>query len=127
MDYEAGGAVDATTPGRLGLAAPAEGQALGWPPSVTYDIEGFSPVISLQVAARAARYQIRSGTINKGTGTSHAIGIQQGSGRINLEEHVSSSRSFQLVLAFAIGAAVFACVVYFMLGGYLPPPLPSPA
>ena len=129
MDYEAGGAADATTLGRLGLVPVAEGQALGWPASDTYDIEGFSPVISLQVAARAARYAIRSGAINRGfgTGTSHAIGIQQGSGRINLEEHVSSSRSFQLVLAFAIGAAVFACVVYFMLGGYLPPPLPSPA
>ena len=127
MDYEAGGAADATTLGRLGLVPVAEGQALGGPPSGTYDIEGFSPVISLQVAARAARYQIRSGTINKGTGTSHAIGIQQGSGRINLEEHVSPSRSFQLVLVFAIAAAVCACVVYFMLGGYLPPPLPSPA
>jgi hypothetical protein len=129
MDYKTGRAADTTTPDQLSLAASAEDQALGGPPSGTYDIDGFSPVISLQVAARAARYQIRSGAINKGfgTGTSHAIGIQQGSGRINLEEHVSSSRSFQLVLAFAIGAAVFACVVYFMLGGYLPPPLPSPA
>jgi hypothetical protein len=128
MDYKTGRAADTTTPDQVSLAASAEGQALGGPPSGTYDIEGFSPVISLQVAARAARYQIRSGTINKGTGTSHAIGIQQGSGRINLEEHVSPSRSFQLVLVFAIAAAVCACVVYFMLGGYLPPPpLPSPA
>ena len=107
MDYKTGRAADTTTPDQLSLAASAQGQVLGGPPSGTYDIEGFSPVISLQVAARAARYQIRSGTINKGfgTGTSHAIGIQQGSGRINLEEHVSPSRSFQLVLVFAIAAA----------------------
>jgi hypothetical protein len=127
MDYEAEGAAGATTPGRLGLAASAEGQALGWPPSGTYDLEGFSPVISLQVAARAARYAIRSGAINKGfgTGPSHAIGIQQGRGQFNLEEHVSPRRSFQLVLAFAIGAAAYACIVYFMLGGLLPLPLPA--
>src|SRR4030088_2543047 len=110
MDYEEGGAADAT---RLGLVPVAEGQPCRGPPSGTYDLEGFSPVISLQVAARAARYAIRSGAINKGfgTGTSLAIGIQQGSGRINLEEHVSPSRSFQLVLAFAIGAAAYACIV----------------
>jgi hypothetical protein len=118
MDYKTGRAADTTTPDRLSLAATAEGQALGWPPSGTYDIEGFSPVISLQVAARAARYAIRSGAINKrfGTGTSHAIGIQQGSGQVNLEEHVSPSRSFQLVLAFAIGAAAYAGNIYFTLG-----------
>ena len=127
MDYEAWGAADATTPGRLGLGASAEGQALGWPPSGTYDIEGFGPIISLQAAARAARYAKRSGAINKGfgTGTSHAIGIQQGGGRINLEEHVPPSRSFQLVLAIAIGAAACACIVYFVLGGLLPLPLPA--
>jgi hypothetical protein len=128
MDYEAEGAAGATTPGRLGLAASAEGQALGWPPSGTYDLEGFSPVISLQVAARAARYAIRSGAINKGfgTGTSHAIGIQQERGQFNLEERVSPRRSFQLVLAFAIGAAAYACIMYVILGAQLRSPLPSP-
>jgi hypothetical protein len=129
MDCKTGRAADATTPRRLSLAASAEGQALGGPPSGTYGIEGFSPVISLQVAARAARYAIGSGAFDKGfgAGTSHAIGIQQGSGRINLKGHVSRSRSFQLVLAFAIGAAAYACVVYFMLGGSLLLPLRFPA
>jgi hypothetical protein len=127
MDYEEGGAADATTLGRLGLVPVAEGQALGWPPSGTYDIEGFSPVISLQVAARAARYAIRSGAINKGfgTGTSHAIGIQQEDREIEPGERVSLGRAFNLMLAFAIGAAAYACIVYFMLGGLLPLPLPA--
>jgi hypothetical protein len=127
MDYEAGGAADATTPGRLGLAASAEGQALGWPPSGTYDIEGFSPVISLQVAARAARYAIRSGAINKGfgRGESDTIDIQQEDREIEPGERVSLGRAFNLMLAFALGVAVYAGVMYVILGTQLRSPLPS--
>src|SRR4030088_2725295 len=124
MDYEEGGAADAT---RLGLVPVAEGQPCRGPPSGTYDLEGFSPVISLQVAARAARYAIRSGAFNKGfgTGTSHAVGIQQDDREIEPGERVSLGRAFNLMLAFAIGAAAYACIVYFMLGGLLPLPLPA--
>ena len=129
MDYKTGRAADTTTPDQVSLAASAEGQALGGPPSGTYDIDGFSPVISLQVAARAASYQIRSGTINKGfgTGTSHAIGIQQEDREIEPGERVSLGRAFNLVLAFAIGVAVYAGIVYFILGMQLHSPLPSPS
>jgi hypothetical protein len=45
----------------------------------------------------------------------------RGGEQLDLEEHVSPGRSFKLVLALAIGVAVFACVAYFMLGGKLPP------
>jgi hypothetical protein len=126
VDYEAG-AADATTPGRVGLAASAEGQALGWPPSGTYDIEGFSPVISLEVAARAARYAIRTGAIKQRIWNWHISCHWHSTGKwsVQSEEHVPPSRSFQLVLAFAIGAAAYACIVYFMLGGLLPLPLPA--
>jgi hypothetical protein len=128
MDYEAGGAADATTPGRLSLAASAEGQALGWPPSGTYDIEGFSPVISLQVAARATRYAIRSRSISKGfgRGESDTIDIQQEDREIEPGERVSLGRAFNLMLAFALGVAVYAGVMYVILGTQLRSPLPSP-
>jgi hypothetical protein len=120
MDYEAGGAVDATTPGRLGLAAPAEGQALGWPPSVTYDIEGFSPVISLQVAARAARYAEGSRAIGEEArrGARHTTSIRA---------RASLTPSFNLVVALALGVVVFACITYLMTGGNLLLPFPLPA
>ena len=112
MDYEAGGAVDATTPGRPGLAAPAEGQALGWPPSDTDDLDAFWKAISLQAEARAARYAIRPGSI--------------GDRGIEPEERVSLGRALNLVLAFTLGVAVYAGIMYVVLGTQLRSPLPSP-
>jgi hypothetical protein len=127
MEYEAGGAADATTLDQLDLVPAAEGQARRGPSSGTEDLEAFSQAIALQAAARAARYAIRSGAINKGfgTGTSHVIGIQQEDREIEPGERVSLGRAFNLMLAVAIGAAAYACIVYFMLGGLLPLPLPT--
>ena len=125
MEYEAGGAADATTLDRLDLVPAAEGQARRGPSSGTEDLEAFSQAIALQAAARAARYAIRPGSITKGHGASHAIGIQQEDREIEPGERVSLGRAFNLMLAFAIGAAAYACIVYFMLGGLLPLPLPA--
>jgi hypothetical protein len=126
MDYEAEGAADVTTPGRLGLASSAEGQALVAQPSGTYDIEGLSPVISLQVAARAARYAIRPGSISKGfgRGESDTTDIQEDR-EIEAGERVSLGRAFNLMLAFALGVAVYAGVMYVILGTQLHSPPPS--
>ena len=125
MEYEAGGAADATTLDRLDLVPAAEGQARRGPSSGTEDLEAFSQAIALQAAARAARYAIRPGSITKGHGASHAIGIQQEDREIEPGERVSLGRAFNLMLAFAIGAAAYACIMYFMLGGLLPLPLPA--
>jgi hypothetical protein len=111
LDYKKVQAADTTTPDQLGE-----------PPSVTDDIEAFAQAISLQAAARAARYAIGSRS-----GAPHAIGIQQENREIELGERVSLSRSFNLVLAFAIGVAVYAGIVYFILGMQLHSPLPSPS
>ena len=111
MEYEAGGAADAATLDRLDLVPAAEGQARRGRSSGTEDLEAFSQAIALQAAARAARYAIRPGSI--------------GDRGIEPEERVSLGRAFNLMLAFAIGAAAYACIVYFMLGGLLPLPLPA--
>jgi hypothetical protein len=108
MDYEA----DATTPGLLDLVPVAEGQARHSPPSGTDDLEAFSQAISLQAAARAARYAIRPGSIRD-------RGIEPG-------ERVSLGRAFNLMLAFALGVAVYAGIMYVILGAQLHSPLPSP-
>jgi hypothetical protein len=118
MDYEAGGAADAMTPGRLDLVPVAEGQARRLPPSGTDDLEAFSQAISLQAAARAARYAIRPGSVSKGFG--------RGDREIEPGERVSLGRAFNLVLAFALGVAVYAAIMYVILGTQLRSPLPSP-
>jgi hypothetical protein len=72
------------------------------------DIEAFGQAISLQAAARAARYAERS----------HAISDQS---RRPPREPVSLTPSFNLVVASAIGVVVFACITYFTIGGNLLP------
>ena len=129
MEYEAGGAADAATLDRLDLVPAAEGQARRGPSSGTEDLEAFSQAIALQAAARAARYAIRPGSIPKGFrhSDSHAIGIQQEDREIEPGEGVSLGRAFNLVLAFALGVAVYAGIMYVILGTQLRSPLPSPA
>jgi len=127
MEYEAGGAADAATLDRLDLVPAAEGQARRGPSSGTEDLEAFSQAIALQAAARAARYAIRPGSIPKGHGASHAICIQQEDREIEPGERVSLGRAFNLVLAFALGVAVYAGIMYVILGTQLRSPLPSPA
>jgi hypothetical protein len=93
-------------------------------PSVTDDIEAFGRAISLQAAARAARYAEGSRAISEESGRAapHTIGI-----RLEKRERVSLTPSFNLVVALAIGVVAFACITYFMIGGKLLLPLPLPA
>jgi len=109
VDYKTEEAADTTTPDQF--SEPASG---------TDEIEAFAQAISLQAAARAARYAIRSRS-----GAPHAIGIQQENREIELGERVSLGRSINLVLAFAIGVALYAGIMYFTLGMQLRSPLPS--
>jgi hypothetical protein len=126
MDYESGGAADATTPGRLGLVPAGEGQARRGPPSGTDDLEAFAQAISLQAAARAARFAKGSSEIaGSGGGALHAIGIERGNREIKLGKRASLSPSFDMVLAIVAGVALYAFVIYFILGMDLWPPLPS--
>jgi hypothetical protein len=109
MDYESGGAADATTPGRLGLVPAAEGQARRGPPSGKDDLEAFAQAISLQAAARAARFAKGSSEIaGSGGGALHAIGIERENREIKLGKRgltmspnsslTKSTQSVQLVL-----------------------------
>jgi hypothetical protein len=64
----------------------------------------FMQAISFQAAARAARPPLTD------------FELQQAIREIDLQERVSRLRSFKLVLAFAIGAAVLAGIMYYSLG-----------
>ena len=84
--------------------------------SANDDIEAFGRAISLQAAARAARYADRSQAISdeSGRAATRTIGI-----RLEKREPVSLTPSFNLVVASAIGVVVFACITYLMMGGAL--------
>jgi hypothetical protein len=116
MDYEKGEAVGTAAPRQRSLDPASESQVLRDRPSNTHDIEAFAQAISLQAAARAARYAEGSRAISEeaGRGAFHTIGIQQ-----EKRERVPLTPSFNLVMALAIGVAVFACVTYLMIGGNL--------
>jgi hypothetical protein len=77
-----------------------------------HDVEAFWQAISLQAAVRTAAFA-------KGSEA------PQGRDQLDLEEDVSPRRSSKLVLALAIGIAVFACVTYFVVGRNLLPALSS--
>lgn len=86
----------------------------------TDEADAFTQAISLQAAARAARF------------TKHPpltyFELQRAIRKIDLQERrVSRLRSFKLVLAVAIGTAVYSGVMYFFLGMNLRPPPPSPS
>jgi hypothetical protein len=117
MHYKGGGAADTTMPHKLAPVPAADGHSHAEPPSDTDDLEAFSQAISLQAAARAARYAIRPGSIGKGfgRGESYTMGAR-----------VSLGRAFNLMLAFALGVAVYAGVMYVILGTQLHSPLPTP-
>jgi len=89
-----------------GLDPAPPGQVLPVRASGTHDVDAFWEAISLQAAARKAAFA-------KGSEA------PQGRDQLDLEEDVSPRRSSKLVLALAIGIAVFACVTYFMMGGHL--------
>jgi hypothetical protein len=91
------------------------GQVLRGGPADAQDIEAFAQAISLQAAARTARYAAGAPAFNEeAAGAFHSNGIQQEKG-----ERAPLSLSFNLVMASAIGVVVFACITYFIAGGNL--------
>ena len=117
MDYKVEEASDTAMPHKLAPVPAADGQSRAEPPSDTDDLEAFSQVISLQAAARAARYAIRPGSIGKGFGRGDSY---------TMGDRVSLGRAFNLVLTFALGVAVYAGIMYVILGTQLRSPLPTP-
>ena len=120
MDYRRGEAVNTAKPRPNRLDPASESQVLRGRP--LDDLEAFKQAISLQAAARAARYAEGSRAISEeaGRGALHTTSIQQEKrGRDSL------TVSFNLVMALAIGVAVFACIAYIVIGGNLPLPLPA--
>jgi hypothetical protein len=108
--HDGGGKVsDAKTPG--GARAPG-GPAL-------CDIEGFGPVVSLQIAARAARCAAGSRTISEepGRAAPHTPGKA---------ERGSLAYSFTLVMALAIGVVTFAFITYLVTSVNLLALIPLP-
>jgi hypothetical protein len=84
-------------------------------PADAHDIEAFWQAISLQAAARTARYAEGSPAISAETaGAFRTIGVQQ-----EKRTRVSLTPSFKLVMASAIGIVVFACITCFMMSGDL--------
>ena len=80
-----------------------------------HDIETFWQAISLQAAARTARYaEGSSGISQDAVGAFHTIGIQQ-----EKRERAPLTPSFNMVIMSTIGVVVFACITYFMMGGHL--------
>jgi hypothetical protein len=110
MHYKRAAPIGATASSGLDPAPP--GQVFPGRRSGTHDVDAFGEAISLQAAARTAAFAKDSEA-------------PQGRDQLDLEEDVSPRRSSKLVLALAIGIAVFACVTYFMLGRNLLPALSS--
>ena len=98
-----------------GLDPASVGQVLRGGPADAQDIEAFSQAISLQAAARTARYAEGAPAFSEeAAGAFHTIGIQQ-----EKSESAPVSPSFNLVMASGIGVVVFACITYFIAGGNL--------
>src|SRR5450755_4382088 len=118
MHYGRGKVPDAKTPSRPSPASSPGARAPGGP--LMCDIEGFGPVISLQIAARAARCAAGSRTISEESGkaTPHTL---------RKPERVSLTPSFTLVVALAIGVVTFACITYIVTSVNLLPLIPLPA
>jgi hypothetical protein len=103
-----------TAPHPRSLDPASVGQVLRGGPADAQDIEAFLQAISVQAAARTARYAEGSAAISEAAGAFHTIGIQQ-----EKPERAPLTRSFNLGMASAIGVVVFACITYFMMGGNL--------
>lgn len=81
---------------------------LGEASSAKDDIEAFGRAISLQAAARAARYANCSPLADDAR--------QQAIRELDLQERFSRLRPFKLVLEVFIGAAIFAGIMCYTLG-----------
>jgi hypothetical protein len=89
---------------------------LGEASSAKDDIEAFGRAISLQAAARAARYANRPPL---------AGDARQAIRELDLQERLSRLRPFKLVLEVFIGAAIFAGIMCYTLGIDFRLPFPS--
>jgi hypothetical protein len=113
MHYKRAETIDTTAP-HSRSHDPAS-QVLRGGPADAHDIEPFWQAISLQAAARTARYaEGSSGISQDAVGAFHTIGIQQ-----EKRERAPLTPSFNMVIMSTIGVVVFACITYFMMGGNL--------
>ena len=112
MDYIKKGTAFTTKTNPSTLPPAAEGRGVGEPFSDTDGIDSYWQSISLQAAARVARFAERPATPATGS-------------KSELAKHLSRSRSYKLVLGFTIGAALYAGITYVFLGT-LRSPLPLP-
>ena len=107
MDRSKGEATSKTAPEKLTPAA-ANNPDYDEPSHDIDTVDAFKEAISLQAAARAARPPLTD------------FELQQAIRAVDLQERVSRLlRSFKFVLAFAIGAAVLAGIMYYTLGIHL--------
>src|SRR4030088_3101929 len=114
MDYDRSGAGITTTANRPKGPPAADHEGIGERFPVADDIDPYWRSISLQAAARAARFAELSAKPGAGSASnsSHTDAIEQGHSR-------------SLVLGFVAGAALYAGIMSFFLD-MLRSPLPSP-
>jgi hypothetical protein len=116
MDYKVEEASDTAMLHKVALLPAADGQSRG-ELSDRDDLEAFSNAISRQAEARAARYAIGFGRRE----------IERKIRDFERAQRLSLSRSFNLVLTFTLGIAVYAAIIYFTVGIHLHSPMPSSA
>jgi hypothetical protein len=92
-------------------------QVLRSGPADAHDVEAFWQAISLQAAARTARYANRPPLAD--------YARQQAIRELDLQEPFSRLRPFKLVLEVIIGAVIFAGIMCYTLGIDLRLPFPS--
>jgi hypothetical protein len=115
MHYERAETIGTTAPHPRSHDPASLGQVLRDGSADTHEFEAFWQAISVQAAARSARYTEGSAAISEeAAGAFHTIGIQQ-----EKRERAPLTRSFNLGMASAIGVVVFACITYLMMGGNL--------
>jgi hypothetical protein len=104
-----------TAPHPRSLDPMSVAQVLHGGPADAHDVGAFWQAISLQAAARTARYAEASpATSEEAAGAFHTIGIQR-----EKRERAPLTPSFNLVMASGLGVVVFACITYFTVGGNL--------
>jgi hypothetical protein len=115
MPYTRAETIGTTAPHPLSLDPASVSQVLRGGPAVAHDVEAFWQAISLQAAARTARYAETSPVFSdEAAGAFHTIGIQR-----EKRARAPLGPSFNLVMASGIGVVVFACIAYFIAGGNL--------
>jgi hypothetical protein len=106
-----------TAPHPRSLDPMSVAQVLHGGPADAHDVEAFWQAISLQAAARTARYAEASLAFSEEAAAAfHTIAMQQ-----EKRERIPLTPSFNLVMTSGIGVGVFACITYFIAGGNLLP------